>query len=59
MLDKPGKPLAEGQRGNDPNATLKTASKVYEATYETPYLDHAVMEPMGTVAHYTPEKLDL
>ena len=58
LLDKPGKPLADGKKG-DAEAALKSASKVYEAVYETPFLDHVVMEPMGTLAHYTPEKLEL
>src|SRR5262249_13604493 len=55
-LDKPGKVLIE--KGDAPRV-FKEANKVYEAVYETPFLDHAIMEPICAVAHVTADHVDL
>ena len=35
------------------------AAKLVEATYELPYLDHAVMEPINCTAHVTPNRIEI
>jgi isoquinoline 1-oxidoreductase beta subunit len=42
---------------NDGDAArvLAAGGRVIEAVYQTPYLEHACMEPMNTTAHVTPD----
>lgn len=42
----------------DALGTLAKAGQVFEATYRTPYREHAVMEPRNATAIYTPERSD-
>ena len=48
-----------GAKLGDIAPAFASASKVVEGVYETPFLDHAVMEPMSAVASYTPDRLDV
>lgn len=57
MLDEPG-PRVVTKKG-DPEAALKNASKVVEAVYEVPYLDHTVMEPFNCTAQVTSDRVDI
>jgi isoquinoline 1-oxidoreductase beta subunit len=43
----------------DALSALRSAMKVVEATYELPYLDHAVMEPINCTAHVTPTRVEV
>lgn len=55
-LDMPGK-VAKAV-GNTP-AAMKSAAKLVEAVYESPYLEHAPMEPLNATAHVTANRVDL
>src|SRR5713226_4197444 len=56
-LDEPGAQVVV--KKGDPDVALKGASKVVEAVYELPYLDHAFMEPMNCTAHVTADRVDV
>jgi len=43
----------------DMKAALKSASQSFEAVYEQPLLSHSPLEPMGCVAHVTPDGCEL
>jgi isoquinoline 1-oxidoreductase subunit beta len=43
----------------DALAALKSAGKIVEADYETPYLNHATMEPINCTAQVTPPQVDV
>ncbi len=49
----------EAKNVGDALGALKGASKVIEATYEVPYLDHALMEPLSTTARVTADRVDV
>lgn len=55
-LDKEG---VVAKEEGDALAALKGASKVVEADYEVPYLNHATMEPMNCTAQVTPQRVDV
>ncbi|WP_066701222.1 xanthine dehydrogenase family protein molybdopterin-binding subunit [Sphingobium amiense] len=55
-LDTPGK---VAKSVGDVPAAMKTARTVVEATYESPYLEHAPMEPLNATAHVTADRVDL
>lgn len=57
VLDEPGAKVVTKQ--GDPEAALKNATKVVEAIYQVPYLDHAVMEPFNCTAQVTPDRVDI
>ena len=57
MLDEPGAKVVT--KKGDPEGVLKNASKVVEAVYEVPYLDHAVMEPFNCTAQVTSDRVDI
>jgi isoquinoline 1-oxidoreductase beta subunit len=48
-----------GNKAGDAKAALAAAAKKVEAVYAHPYLNHATMEPMNTVARYTPERCEV
>lgn len=48
-----------GNQKGDVNKTLKSASKVVEATYRYPYQNHATMEPMNATAVWTKDKCEV
>jgi len=56
-LDQPGAKVVT--KTGDPEAALKNASRIVEAVYEVPYLDHAVMEPFNCTAQVTPKRVDI
>ena len=56
-LDEPGAKVAT--KKGDPEAVLKNASRVVEAIYEVPYLDHIMMEPLNCTAQVTPDRVDI
>jgi len=43
----------------DAKAALAKAGKVIEADYDTPFQDHAPMEPMNCTAHVTADKVEI
>ena len=43
----------------DARAAIAASSNVMEATYTTPYLDHACMEPMNCTVHVTADRADV
>ena len=43
----------------DARGMIGASANTLEATYVTPYLDHACMEPMSCTAHVTPERADV
>jgi isoquinoline 1-oxidoreductase subunit beta len=54
-----GKPGIELRVEGDADATLGTAAKTVEATYEFPYRAHACMEPMNCVVKLDPNGCEL
>jgi isoquinoline 1-oxidoreductase beta subunit len=53
---------AEGEilrKGGDVGAAGKAAANILEATYHTPYLEHAAMEPMSCTALVTDEAFEI
>jgi isoquinoline 1-oxidoreductase beta subunit len=46
-------------RIGNPDEALKNSSRVVEAVYEVPYLDHALMEPFNCTAQVTPDRVDI
>jgi isoquinoline 1-oxidoreductase beta subunit len=56
-LENEGKKI-ETSRGK-PLEVLQTSSKVVEATYVTPFCDHATMEPLNGTALVTAERVDV
>lgn len=56
-LDQPGAKVVT--KIGDAEGALKNASRVVEAVYELPYLDHAVMEPYNCTAQVTPDRVDI
>lgn len=52
-------PGAKVRLENDPQAALKGAAKVVEATYELPFLAHAPMEPMNCTVHVQANRCDV
>ena len=56
-LDQPGTKVVT--KIGDAEGALKNASRVVEAVYEVPYLDHAVMEPYNCTAQVTPDRVDI
>ncbi len=47
-----------GRTEGDAIKAIAGASKKIEATYSTPFLSHACMEPMGCTVRYTPERAE-
>ena len=43
----------------DARGVIGASSNTVEATYVTPYLDHAVMEPLNCTAHVTADRADI
>jgi isoquinoline 1-oxidoreductase subunit beta len=48
-----------GNKAGDVTAALAGAAKRIEATYSTPFLAHATMEPMTCAAKYTADKAEI
>jgi isoquinoline 1-oxidoreductase subunit beta len=48
-----------GNKNGDVVAALASAAKRIEATYSTPFLAHATMEPMTCAAKYTAERAEI
>ena len=55
-LNEPG---AEAKNIGDVVAAMKTAEKIIEAVYETPYIDHAVMEPFNATVQVRPDRVEV
>jgi isoquinoline 1-oxidoreductase beta subunit len=47
------------ERRGDAKRTLGRAAQIMEAVYQTPYLAHAILEPMNCVAHVQPDVCDV
>jgi isoquinoline 1-oxidoreductase beta subunit len=45
LLDEPGARTVT--KKGDTESTLRSSTRIVEAVYEVPYLDHAMMEPMN------------
>ena len=43
----------------DPDSVLQKASKKIDVVYETPYQQHACMEPLNCIAHWQGDKLEI
>jgi isoquinoline 1-oxidoreductase beta subunit len=56
LVDQPG---AVAEDEGDTTASLASAAKTIEATYEVPYLAHAAMEPLNATAHVTADGCDI
>ena len=56
-LDEPGAKVVTNR--GDALASVGSSANVIEATYEVPYLDHAMMEPMNCTAHITADRADV
>ena len=56
LLEQPGK-LAS--RIGNPQEVMAQQPKIVEATYHTPYCDHAVMEPLNGTARVTADRVDV
>ena len=54
-----GKEGGVGRKDGDAPAALKSASKVYDFTYETPWLEHATMEPFNATAQVRADRVDV
>ncbi len=50
LKEAASQPGAVFREAGDADSAMKGAAKVYEATYELPFLSHSPMEPMNTVA---------
>ena len=48
-----------GAANGDVPKALEAAAKKVTATYSTPFLSHACMEPMNCTARYTPERAEI
>src|SRR5262249_51156079 len=57
LLDEPGARVVTNK--GEAEATIRNSSKIVEAVYEVPYLDHAMMEPMNCTAHVTADRVDV
>lgn len=52
-------PATTVRQYGDENASLKSAAKVVEATYEYPFIAHMTMEPQGATAHWKDGKMEM
>ena len=52
-------PGARVRLENDPQAALKGAARIVEATYELPFLAHAPMEPMNCTVHLQADRCEI
>src|SRR5206468_2112645 len=57
-LDATGEPMAGWQEG-EALKSIEGAAKKVEATYSTPFLSHATMEPMNATARWTPDRVEV
>ena len=55
-LDTPGR---VAKKEGDFPAALRGAARTIEAVYESPYLEHAPMEPLNATAHVTGDRVDI
>ena len=53
------KPQVDVRKDGDPEAALKSAAKIVEATYSYPFLAHATMEPMNSTASFNNGKFEV
>ncbi len=56
LLDQPG---AVSRTEGNVDAALRSATKVVEAVYQTPYLEHATMEPLNATAEVKADRVDV
>ena len=56
LVEQPGLPVTQF---GSPDQAMAAQTKFVEATYMTPYCDHATMEPLNGTAMVTPERVDL
>lgn len=56
LVEQPGKTVTEVGK---PDQAMPQQAKFVEATYTTPYCDHAPMEPLNGTARVTAERVDL
>jgi isoquinoline 1-oxidoreductase beta subunit len=52
-------PGAKVRMENDPQAALRSAARIVEATYELPFLAHAAMEPMNCTVHLQADRCEI
>jgi isoquinoline 1-oxidoreductase beta subunit len=59
LIETVSKPQKVVRRVGDVDAAFPSAAKIIEATYYTPLLSHASMEPPAALAHFTNGKLEV
>ncbi|HEY5745878.1 MAG TPA: molybdopterin cofactor-binding domain-containing protein [Chryseolinea sp.] len=47
------------KKAGDPDSILRQASKKIDVMYETPYQQHACMEPLNCIAHWQGDKVEI
>jgi isoquinoline 1-oxidoreductase beta subunit len=52
-------PVLTGRNQGDFDKAMASATKTFEAVYETPYLSHTPMEPMNATVHLQADRLDI
>ncbi len=52
-------PMLTASSTGDVDRAMSSATRTFEAVYETPYLSHSPMEPMNATVYLQPDRLDV